>query len=527
MITKYRFADLADIPKLQELMGSLYWLTDVAIGIIEADGSFLFCAGWRNACISDSGGACSCQTRIAERLDPLSYTCYRCSTGMLHYASPIVVEGKHLASVYIGQFFTEPPDEAAVKLHAAERGLPPEKYYQELRKISVISPMRLTLLLKYLQDLSNMLADIGLQRLKHMEALALLRQNEERLQYINRHDPLTGLLNRTSFEEAMTEFDQKQELPFTIMVLDLDGLKLINDSLGHVSGDALLRVAARFLSETAPANAQVCRIGGDEFAMLLPGVTQDSATSIQQRLQEKIESHNQNHSTLHLGFSVGCAIATSLPLRPRDLFMEADTRMYKEKLRHGQTNFSSSLDSAMRLLRLRDYVDDGHTDRLSTMAAALAQKLDFSPRQLDELELLTHFHDIGKTALPERILTKPGRLDPEERRIMHRHCEIGHRMALAFSELTPIAEFILKHHEWWNGNGYPLGLAGESIPVHSRILSIVDAFDAMTSERPYRLTKSVEEAIVEIRQGSGKQFDPFLVELFAEWLGTERNALRS
>lgn len=518
-MTQYRFADLADIPKLQELMGSLYWLTDVAIGIIEADGSFLFCAGWRNACVSDASGPCDCQAHISRSLDPVAYTCHRCSTGMLHYASPIVVEGKHLASVYIGQFFTEPPDEAAVKAHASDRGLQPEEFLLSLKKFAVIPPMRLTLLLKYLHDLADMLADIGLQRLKQMEALALLRQNEEHLQYISRHDSLTGILNRTSFEDAMAEFERRQELPFAMMVFDLDGLKLVNDSLGHVSGDAMLRASAGLIRDAAPPDASVYRIGGDEFALLLPQADKETLEGIHRVLQAKIDRHNQGQSTLTLGISVGYALAVAAPLKIRDLFMEADTCMYKDKLRHGHKDFISGIDSAMRLLRLRDYVDEGHTDRLSQMAAMLAQKVGFTPRQLDELELLTHFHDIGKTALPERILTKPGALDPEERRIMHRHCEIGHRMALAFAELTPIADYILQHHEWWNGNGYPLGLSGEAIPIQSRILSIVDAFDAMTTERPYRSTKTLEEAVEELRRGSGQQFDPFLVELFIKELG--------
>lgn len=516
-MTHYRFSDLADIPKLQELMGSLYWLTNVAIGVIEADGSFLFCAGWNNVCHSAACGPCSCQARIASGLDPVSYTCHRCPTGMLHYASPIVVEGQHLASVYIGQFFTEPPDADAARLHAAQRGLPPEEYYSALKKIAVVPPMRLTLLLKYLHDLADMLADIGLQRLKQMEMLELLRQNEERLQYISRHDPLTGLLNRASFEEAMRDCEH-QETPFAILVFDLDGLKLVNDSLGHTSGDAMLQAAAGIIGEAAPPGTRPYRIGGDEFALLLPHTDAEAAEEIQRLLQAKIERHNRSHAALSLGISSGYAVAESPPVKPRDLFMEADTNMYKEKLRHGQSVCGPGMDSAMRLLRLRDYVDEGHTDRLSLMAAALAQKLNFGVRQRDELELLTHFHDIGKTALPESILTKPGTLDPEERRIMHRHCEIGHRMALSFPELAPIAEFILKHHEWWNGNGYPLGVAGESIPLPARVLSIVDAFDAMTTERAYRPTKTAAEAMEELRRSSGKQFDPHLVELFIEWL---------
>ena len=515
---KYRFADLADIPKLQELMGSLYWLTDVAIGVIEADGTFLFCAGWHGSCQASPACICECQAHIARNLDPVSYTCHRCPTGMLHYACPIVVEGEHLASVYIGQFFTEPPDQEAVRLQAAAMGLEPDAYYGELKKFAVVPPMHLSLLLKYLNDLANMLADIGLQRLQQMETLNILRQNEERLQYISRHDPLTGLLNRSSFEDALTRLEMSPVLPLAVIVLDLDGLKMVNDTLGHPSGDALLRAAATIIREAAPPDAEVFRIGGDEFSILLPQADQEAVSDINRILQAKIVRYNQTSETLLLGISCGFSIAHSLPLKPRDLFKEADKQMYREKIHHGQSDLSPSIDNVIRLLRLRDYIDDGHTERLGAMCAALATKLSFSAKALSEMELLAQYHDIGKTALPERLLSKAEKLDDEEFRIIRRHSEIGHRMALYFSELTPIADCILKHHEWWDGHGYPLGIAGDMIPLPARILGIVDAFDAMTNERPYRPTKTTEEASIELRQGAGTQFDPFLTEIFIEWL---------
>ena len=331
---KYRFSDLADIPKLQELMGSLYWLTAVSMGIIEADGTFLFCAGWSNLCQSPDGEVCDCQKFISGNLDPVSYTCHRCPTGMLHYSCPVTVEGEHLASVYIGQFFTEPPDKTAVQLHAAQRGLDPEAYYKELSKFAVVQPMKLTLLLKYLNDLANMLAEIGLQRLKQMEALDILRQNEERLQFISRHDALTGLLNRASFEESLAGLELAPVPPFAIVVLDLDGLKRVNDKLGHPSGDALLCEAAAIIRESAPATARVFRIGGDEFTVLLPEAGKETVDEFRRLLQEKIERRNQRHETLKLGISAGSAVADSGLFKPRELFMEADSQMYREKSRH-------------------------------------------------------------------------------------------------------------------------------------------------------------------------------------------------
>lgn len=328
---KHRFADLADIAKLQELMGSLYWLTDIAIGIIEADGSFLFCAGWCASCCAGNAKSCDCHSYISAHLDPVAYTCKRCPTGMMHYACPIIVEEEHLASVYIGQFFTEPPDEAAVISEAAQRGIDPSEYRKALDKFSIVPPMRLALLLKYLKDLSNMLADIGLQRLQQMETLRILRLNEDRLQYLSSHDPLTGLQNRICFENGMTEMDTAAPLPAAVMVMDLDGLKRVNDSLGHSAGDALLRATAGILRDSAPSDSIVARIGGDEFAILLFHTDCDAADAIRRRILAKVEHHNVSNPSPELGISIGIAVAESTPFGMRDLFKIADANMYRDK----------------------------------------------------------------------------------------------------------------------------------------------------------------------------------------------------
>ncbi len=328
---KDRFSDLADIPKLQELMGSLYWLTDIAIGIIEVDGNFLFCAGWRGACTQGEQKLCDCHAFISANLDPVSYTCRRCPTGMLHYACPIVIDGEHLASVYIGQFFTEPPDEAAIRLESANRGLRPEEYRKMLDKIPIIPPMRLTLLLKYLKDLANMLADIGLQRRQQMETLEILRLSQERLQYLSCHDPLTGLRNRVHFEEQMAALERSPVLPTAVMVLDLDGLKQVNDVLGHHAGDQMLQAAAAIIRDAAPTESTVSRIGGDEFALLLPDTDLAVINAIRRRILAKVGHYNNDHPQQPLGISIGFAIADALPVSMLALFKEADARMYQDK----------------------------------------------------------------------------------------------------------------------------------------------------------------------------------------------------
>lgn len=180
-----------------------------------------------------------------------------------------------------------------------------------------------------------MLADIGLQRLRQMETMELLRLNEERLQYLSSHDPLTGLLNRHSFEESLSATDTAPELPTAIMICDLDSLKLVNDTMGHPTGDTLLRTAAKIIQDVVPSEATLSRIGGDEFAILLPQTDLHAAHELKQRIQSKVEHHNQLHDNLPLGISVGCAAATDSSLPMRDLFKQADADMYRDKSRNG------------------------------------------------------------------------------------------------------------------------------------------------------------------------------------------------
>ena len=177
----------------------------------------------------------------------------------------------------------------------------------------------------------------------------------------------------------------------------------------------------------------------------------------------------------------------------------------------------------MKALEVRDYITEGHAARLGELMEKMGQRLEFSQGAVADLRLLAKFHDIGKVGIPDSILNKPGKLTEEEMAVMRRHCEIGFRIALVSSDLEPIADWILKHQEHWNGNGYPLGLVGEEIPVECRIMAITDAYDAMTSDRPYRKAMSCQDAIAEIRRCAGTQFDPKLAEKFIEMVAIDLN----
>ena len=342
------------------------------------------------------------------------------------------------------------------------------------------------------------------------------RITEEKLNFLSFHDTLTGLYNRACFEDALTRLDYRHECGIGMIIFDLDGLKLVNDSFGHEQGDNLLVRAAELIDSCLRDNDIVAHIGGDEFAVLMHGMTDEALQVAVARVKEKLEAQDRTIRRIPLSLSIGYALREKSDMSMRDLFREADNNMYREKLHRSQSTRSAIVQTVMSLLEARDYITEGHAERLQDMVVRLARALGLAEHRMTDLRLLAQFHDIGKVGIPDRILLKPGALSGEEMAEMRRHSEIGHRIAQSSPDLLPIADWVLKHQEWWNGKGYPLGIAGDTIPVECRILSIADAYDAMTSDRPYRGAMSQRSAFQELRRCSGTQFDPALVELFIQ-----------
>lgn len=336
------------------------------------------------------------------------------------------------------------------------------------------------------------------------------------LEYLSMHDQLTGLYNRNFFDLELERLKDKMAYPITLISCDVDGLKLINDSLGHETGDQLLKKCAAVLAASLRNSDKLARVGGDEFCVIMPNTKRTVGEEIAQRIKINIESYNRQEPDLPLGLSLGLATAEHEGMEFKDLFRQADDRMYRDKRKRSDSIRNRVVEGLLDSLADRDNLTNGHAERLDELCLLMAQHVQLSDEQRENLVLLARIHDLGKVGIPDYILNKPGPLTEDEWRLIKEHPEKGFRIAGSSPELAGIADLILKHHERWDGQGYPLGLSGENIPLECRILALADAFDMMTSERPYAAAKSYDQAFAEIAREAGHQFDPHLAEIFIE-----------
>jgi len=344
------------------------------------------------------------------------------------------------------------------------------------------------------------------------------KRMEQQLLHVSVHDPLTGLFNRAYFEEEMRRLASCDQYPVTVVCSDIDGLKLVNDTLGHTKGDEMLRAYAGILCSVFGEGSVVARIGGDEFAVLLPASESAAAESLVHSLEETVASHNKLQESLPLSASIGISTCRDAGTTLEETLNRADKNMYRDKVHRTQSTAHGVVTALLTALAAKDYVAEGHIARVSHLSRLLGEAAGLSKKELSDLSLLAEVHDLGKVGIPDKILFKEGVLSEEEREEVKHHSMIGYRIARSSPELAHMADLILHHHEWWNGLGYPSGLARTEIPVACRILAIVDAYDAMTNDRPYSKARSKQDAIAELTRNSAIQFDPLLVGRFTKVL---------
>ncbi len=347
------------------------------------------------------------------------------------------------------------------------------------------------------------------------------KKKERQLEYAGYHDELTDLYNRTFMEEEMKRLDTERQLPLAVIMADVNGLKIINDTYGHEKGDELLIKVAQILQETTRKEDIVARWSGDEFVIILPRTGEEQAAGIKERIKNYCISCEFDGIPVSLG--MGIAVKKIQTQSIYDVINAADADMYEDKLTETRSARNRLVENMLCTLGAKSHETEEHAKRMTELAVELGRALDLTSRELNQLSLLASLHDIGKITISRDILTKPEELTEEEWEIIKKHTERGYRIAAATEDFAPVADYILHHHERWDGEGYPSGLQGEEIPLLSRIISIVDAYDVMRNGRPYQQALDREEAREELENCAGSQFDPDLVRIFLEEVLTKQN----
>lgn len=330
-------------------------------------------------------------------------------------------------------------------------------------------------------------------------------------------DMLTRLYSKDSFYSETDKVLSQGIYPVTVVVCNANGIGLVNDVFGWRRGNELLRQAADLLRENLPANAILARMEDGDMAAALTEAEQEYAVRLFEKIKEQYREAND--TGINTDMEYGIAVIRDETKSVEEAVREAAESMRTKKMMNQSSQKSSLLDSLTQTLTESDYETEEHVERTREMAIRLGQALHLADGELGKLALLAVLHDIGKIAIPHSILLKPGKLTEAEWEIMKTHTEKGYRIANASKELKPIGEYILHHHERWDGGGYPGGLAGEEIPLLSRIITVVDSHDVMVHDRPYHKAMNEEDAKRELLRCAGTQFDPKLVEVFLSVIG--------
>ena len=347
------------------------------------------------------------------------------------------------------------------------------------------------------------------------------KEHLQQILYLSFHDTLTGLYNRRFMEEEMMRIDVPRQLPLTVIMGDVNGLKITNDVFGHETGDRLLKGTAEAFKEVCRREDIASRWGGDEFLMILPKTGFADAQKIVQRIRRNCSGKRVGE--LRLSVSLGFAVKLAEEEDLERIIQKAEEEMYHQKLMESKGLKNRIIKTLMATLYEKSAETKEHTERLWQHCLMLGKALHLPDAVMNKLHSLALLHDIGKAVIGRGILLKSEPLTDEDWTEIRRHPEIGYRIATNVPEMSNISELILSHHERWDGKGYPRGLKAEAIPLPCRILAVADAYDALTTERVYgKKALSHEEAISELKQNAGTQFDAVITDLFIKLIGSKK-----
>lgn len=340
------------------------------------------------------------------------------------------------------------------------------------------------------------------------------KKKEEDILYLSFHDQLTGAYNRRFFEEELKRLDNLRNLPLTIAMIDVNGLKIFNDLLGHKSGDELIRKVANVVMKESRKNDVFARMGGDEFTLLMPNTRTDEAKTFVKRVNEEFKK--QKVDSLDISVSLGYETKFREEQSIDDIIKKAEENMYKNKASQSNEYRDTMVETIYERLSNEVVWEKEHSQRIVRILGLFSKYLEFDEARAEKLETAGYYHDIGKYFVDRNLLNKEEPLTEEEFIEYKKHSEAGYQILKSSKKYMPIAEIILRHHESWDGSGYPDGLEELKIPLESRILAIAEAYEELVGEKPYQKAISKEEAIERLKEEAGTRFDPDLVKLFTE-----------
>ena len=346
----------------------------------------------------------------------------------------------------------------------------------------------------------------------HSEDMTKERKEQKEIEYLSYHDYLTGIYNRRYFVMSYQKYIMQQSFPLGVMMIDINGLKIINDAYGHLYGDIAIKRVAGVLSEIFGKYNVVSRIGGDEFAVLVPHKGPLEMQSYKEKIIHEINLIQVGN--IELSLAIGYEVLYDDTKDIDDILSQAENYLYRHKVTVGASVRNHAIKAILNTLTDKYEDEKIHSKRVSDLCRRIGFKLGLHQEDVNLLELAGMYHDIGKISIPDAILNKPAKLTNEEFEIIKTHTLVGYQILKAADEYSSLAEYALSHHERWDGKGYPKGLMGHEIPLFSRIICLADSFEAMTADRPYRKGMSIDQAIEELKRCSGGQFDPELVQVF-------------
>ena len=340
------------------------------------------------------------------------------------------------------------------------------------------------------------------------------KRSEKDVLYLSYHDQLTGLFNRRYYDEQLIRMDIEENLPLTLVVADINGLKLTNDVFGHLVGDNLLKAFAMVLQKSCRPRDVAVRIGGDEFVLILPKTDPTSAERIIEALNDELSRKGTGKSRISVSFGSMSKIHMSDSMET--VFRQAEDAMYSRKFLESNSYKHDTIKLITSSLYEKGVNEQKHGERVADLCKRIGMALDLDSHSVHELELAGLLHDIGKIGIDESLINKPGPLNENEWHQIHRHPEIGYEILRSVHEFTTIAGYVLAHHERLDGTGYPRKLQGDEICLQARVIAIADAFDTITNHREYKDTLAANAAIQELKIHAGTQFDPSIAKVFVE-----------